>query len=114
MDNDQITVLVVFAMPDNQKVLELKVNPAATVADIVVQSNISAFFPDFDFSKPKVGIFNRTVKLSDTCRDGDRIEIYRPLLADPKAARLKRAQRAKDEGRADKVTGGRVNPQRQV
>jgi len=107
-----ITVLVVFAMPDSQKVIELKVEPTATIGEIVVQSNINSFYPDFDFSAPKVGIFNRSAKLGDVCRDGDRIEIYRPLLADPKAARLKRAQRAKDEGRADKITGGRVNPQR--
>jgi len=112
MDNNMISVLVVFALPDHQKVIELKVAPSATIAEIIVQSNISRFFAEFDFSAPKVGVFNRSVKLTDVCRDGDRIEIYRPLLADPKAARLKRAQRAKDEGRADKVTGGRVNPQR--
>ena len=108
---DKIKVLVAFAMPDNQKVIELEVDAQATVEQIVVQSNISQFFPQFDFTKPKVGVFNRAVKLGDTCRDGDRIEVYRPLIADPKAARLKRAQKAKDEGRADKVTGGRVNPQ---
>lgn len=111
MGSNKIKVLVAFAMPKDQKVIELEVDQQATVSEIVVQSKISEFFPEFDFSSPKVGIFNRSVKLADTCRDGDRIEIYRPLIADPKAARLKRAQRAKDEGRADKVTGGRVNPQ---
>jgi uncharacterized protein len=112
MDSNKINVLVVFALPKNQKVIELAVDKSATVEEIVVQSKISDFFPAFDFSSPKVGIFNRAVKLSDTCNDGDRIEIYRPLIADPKSARLKRANRAKEEGRANKITGGRVSPQR--
>ena len=109
--SDSINVLVAFAMPKNQKVIELSVDPASTVAQIVEQSKISGFFPDFDFSAPKVGIFNRSVKLTDTCRDGDRIEVYRPLIADPKEARAKRAQKAIDEGRANKITGGRLSPE---
>lgn len=110
--NDQIQVLVAFAMPNKQKVVEVTVAPTLTVAEIIVKSGIDKYFLDFDFTKPKVGIFNRTAKLTDTCRDGDRIEIYRPLIADPKAARLKRAEKAVQEGRADKVTGGRVNEMR--
>ena len=49
------------------------------------------------------------VKLRDTLTDGDRIEIYRPLI-DPKEIRKRRAEKAKEEGRADKITGGKVNP----
>ncbi len=113
MDNN-ISVLVVFGYAHKQKVIELKVNKEDTVAQIIEASGISGYFTDFDFSAPKVGIFNRSVKLDDTCRDGDRIEVYRPLIADPKAARLKRAQKAIDEGRADKVTGGRVNSMRKT
>ena len=60
----------------------------------------------------KVGIWNRTAKLTDTVKDLDRIEIYRPLIADPKEVRKRRAEKAKEEGRADKVTGGRVDPRR--
>ena len=67
-------------------------------------------FPDIDLSKTKVGIWSRVVKLRDSVSDGDRIEIYRPLIADPKEIRKRRAEKAKEEGRADKVTGGRVNP----
>lgn len=108
----KIQVLVAFAMPDTQKILEVMVDPQLTISEIVVLSGIEKYFLDFDFSNPKVGVFNRTAKLTDTCRDGDRIEIYRPLIADPKAARLKRAEKAVLEGRADKVTGGRVNEMR--
>ncbi|MGB1353167.1 MAG: RnfH family protein, partial [Glaciecola sp.] len=52
--------------------------------------------------------WNRTCKLTDTLKNGDRIEVYRPLIADPKEVRRQRAERAKEEGRADKVTGGRA------
>jgi len=113
MDN-MIKVSVVFGLANRQKVIEISVAAQTSVAEIVAQSGMEAYFPDFDFSAPKVGVFNRSVKLKDTCRDGDRIEIYRPLIADPKAARLKRAQKAKEEGRADKVTGGRVNSMRKT
>ncbi|MDP2561275.1 RnfH family protein [Psychrobium sp. 1_MG-2023] len=109
---NQISVLVVYALPQKQKVIELSVDEQLTVAEIIAQSGIEQHFPQEDFTKPKVGVFNRSVKLTDTCRDGDRIEIYRPLIADPKAARLKRAEKAKEEGRADKITGGRVNAKR--
>ncbi len=112
--SEQINVLVAFATPHKQKVVELSVDSSLTVSEIVAQSGISNYFLDFDFTKPKVGIFNRTVKLTDTCKDGDRIEVYRPLIADPKAARLKRAEKAVAEGRADKVTGGRVNEMRKT
>jgi len=113
MDN-KINVSVVFGLAERQKVIELSVASDASIADIIALSGMNVYFPDFDFSKPKVGVFNRAVKLRDTCRDGDRIEIYRPLIADPKAARLKRAEKAVEEGRADKVTGGRVNTMRKT
>ncbi|MEY8216677.1 MAG: RnfH family protein, partial [Colwellia sp.] len=58
----------------------------------------------------KVGIWNKTVKLSELVQNLDRIEVYRPLIADPKEVRKRRAEKAKLEGRADKTTGGRVNP----
>ena len=69
-------------------------------------------FPEIDLAVHKVGIWNRAAKLKDEVQDLDRIEIYRPLIADPKEVRKRRAEKAKLEGRADKVTGGRVNPLR--
>lgn len=110
--SEQINVLVAFATPQKQKIIELSVDSESTISEIIAKSGIDKYFLDFDFTKPKVGVFNRTAKLTDTCRDGDRIEIYRPLIADPKAARLRRAEKAVAEGRADKVTGGRVNDKR--
>ena len=64
-------------------------------------------FPQINLSEQKVGVWSRTVKLSDKVKDGERIEIYRPLIADPKDLRRRRAEKAKEEGRADKITGGR-------
>ena len=73
--------------------------------------------PDISFIKylveNKVGIWNKSKKLTETVRSNDRIEIYRPLIADPKQVRKARAEKAKEQGRADKVTGGRPDPQRQ-
>ncbi|MCC4263663.1 RnfH family protein [Oceanimonas baumannii] len=107
-----IQVEVVYALPEKQTVLNLRVAPDATVREIIEQSGILRQFPELDLEKNAVGIFSRQVKLEHSVHDGDRIEIYRPLLADPKEIRRRRAEQAKEEGRADKVTGGRPDPKR--
>lgn len=106
---DIFKVDVAYALPDVQKVVSVEVTETTTVQEAVVLSKLSDYFPEIIPEKAKVGVFNRAVKLKDTLRAGDRIEIYRPLIADPKTARVRRAAKAKEEGRADKVTGGRVN-----
>ncbi|MMZ70797.1 Persistence and stress-resistance antitoxin PasI [compost metagenome] len=68
--------------------------------------------PEIDLSVNKFGIYSHPVKGSEPVQDGDRIEIYRPLIADPKEMRKKRAEKAKEEGRADVVTGGRPDVHR--
>ena len=80
------------------------------VEEAIQASNVLEQFPEIDLKATKVGIWSRVVKLRDTLTDGDRIEIYRPLIADPKEIRKRRAEKAKEEGRADKITGGKVNP----
>ncbi len=109
---DKITIEVVYGVPHKQKILTLSVDAGTSVEQAIVDSGIVALFPEIDLSKDKVGIWNRAVKLSQTLDDLDRIEIYRPLIADPKDVRKRRAEKAKQEGRADKTTGGRVNPLR--
>jgi hypothetical protein len=79
----------------------------ATVRSAIESSGILRMYPEIDLTQHKVGIWSRTVRLEDTLSAGDRIEIYRPLIADPKDMRKKRADKAKEEGRADKTTGGR-------
>lgn len=107
-----IQVEVVYALPAKQTMLTLRVIPDASVREVIEQSGILRQFPEIDLEQNAVGIFSRQVKLEQKVQNGDRIEIYRPLLADPKEIRRRRAEQAKEEGRADKVTGGRPDPKR--
>lgn len=111
LTNDtKIQVEVVYGLPHKQKLLSLSVNTGITVEQAIIDSGILTLFPEIDLKENKVGIWNKVVKLSQPLDDLDRIEIYRPLIADPKEVRKRRAEKAKLEGRADKTTGGRVNP----
>ncbi|ASU21723.1 RnfH family protein [Vibrio qinghaiensis] len=95
IESEMIHVEVVYALPHEQRVLNLVVDKNSTVETIIQQSGVLELYPAIDLSKNKVGIFSRNVKLDSTVRDRDRIEIYRPLLADPKEIRRKRAEQAK-------------------
>ncbi|PRQ61927.1 RnfH family protein [Vibrio sp. V01_P9A10T6] len=95
IESEMIHVEVVYALPHEQRVLNLVVDKNSTVETIIQQSGVLELYPEIDLSKNKVGIFSRNVKLDSTVRDRDRIEIYRPLLADPKEIRRKRAEQAK-------------------
>nr|WP_297347615.1 RnfH family protein [uncultured Glaciecola sp.] len=105
-----INVEVVYGLPDKQSLLSLKIGPDSSVLQAIEASGIKNIYPEIDLNENNVGIWNRTCKPSDILLDGDRVEIYRPLVADPKEVRKRRAEKAKEEGRADKVTGGRPNP----
>lgn len=104
-----INIEVAYALPTKQVLIDVAIAEGATVEQAIEVSNILSQFPSIDLKKTKVGIWSRVVRLTETLKDGDRIEIYRPLIADPKEIRKRRAEKAKDEGRADKVTGGRPN-----
>ncbi|GHX12073.1 RnfH family protein [Vibrio cholerae] len=95
MSSEMIHVEVVYALPHEQRVLKLVVEQSATVEEIIRTSGILQMYPEIDLTVNKVGIFSRNVKLDARGRDKDRIEIYRPLLADPKEIRRKRAEQAK-------------------
>ncbi len=95
VENSLIHVEVVYALPLEQKVFELAVASDLTVQEIIEQSGVLEAYPEIDLDKNKVGVYSRNVKLDATVRDKDRIEIYRPLLADPKEIRRKRAEQAK-------------------
>ncbi|KTD96336.1 RnfH family protein [Pseudoalteromonas sp. H71] len=102
-----INIEVVFALPTTATCLSLEVQPGCTAEQAVIQSGIIEKCPEIDSNALTLGVWNRTVKANYELKDGDRIEIYRPLIADPKDARRKRAEKAKEEGRANKITGGR-------
>jgi hypothetical protein len=110
--NQKIKLEVVYGTAKVQSLLSFEADEGVTVEQAIDLSGILETFNDIDLTVNKVGIWNRTAKLTDAVQDLDRIEIYRPLIADPKEVRKRRAEKAKQEGRADKVTGGRVNPQR--
>ena len=112
MSDPHLQIEIVYGTPTKQELLALSVDEGTTVEDAIKISGILDMFSEIDLAVNKVGVWNHTVKLSQVVQDLDRIEIYRPLIADPKEVRKRRAEKAKAEGRADKVTGGRVNPLR--
>ncbi|SET34359.1 RnfH family protein [Thorsellia anophelis] len=90
---DEISVQVVFALPQKQYVYGVNLPKNSTVETAIIASGILKIRPEIDLATTKVGIYSRIVKLTDTLKQGDRIEIYRPLTADPKELRRKRAER---------------------
>ncbi|MBX9446496.1 RnfH family protein [Dickeya chrysanthemi] len=94
-----IHVEVVYALPDRQYLRPLTLEAGSTAEQAIQASGLLALRPDIDLGVNKIGIFSRPAKLSDVLNDGDRVEIYRPLLADPKELRRQRAERSKNKAR---------------
>jgi putative ubiquitin-RnfH superfamily antitoxin RatB of RatAB toxin-antitoxin module len=90
----KLTVEVVYALPEKQYLHKVSLEEGATVEQAIVASGLMRLRPEIDLTSNKVGIWSRAVKLQDTVHDGDRVEIYRPLIADPKALRRQRAEKA--------------------
>lgn len=91
----RLRIEVAYARPDLQKIVELEVDEGTTVFDAASRSGLEAFFPEIDYEAIDMGIFGKAVKKpkDELLRDGDRIELYRPLIIDPKQARLNRAKK---------------------
>lgn len=94
-NNKTLLVEVVYALAEEQTLLSLNIAPNSTVQQLIEQSGILEQYPEIDLSVNKVGIFGKLVKLDQTLREKDRVEIYRPLIADPKEVRKKRAAEGK-------------------
>lgn len=94
--SEDISVEVAYALPLKQEVLPLKIRPGALVSEAIELSGILRDFPEIDLASAKVGIYGKQVKFDTVLRDKDRIEIYRPLIADPKEIRRKRAAEGKE------------------
>jgi uncharacterized protein len=88
-------VEIVFADHRQQKTIQISVPPASCISAAVKLSGILLDFPNIDLSKNKVGIFGKLSNLDAKVRAGDRIEIYQPLLIDPKKIRINRAKKQK-------------------
>jgi putative ubiquitin-RnfH superfamily antitoxin RatB of RatAB toxin-antitoxin module len=84
-------VEVVFALPDEQVLEALEVEAGASVAQAIYLSGIERRFPEIDISALQVGIWGQPVDRSRVLREGDRVEIYRPLAIDPREARRLKA-----------------------
>ena len=91
----QISLEVAYARPERQVILPLTAQAGITLRDAIVASGILEEFPEIDLEAVKVGIFGKAARMDAALRDGDRVEIYRPLIADPKEARKKRAAEGK-------------------
>ncbi|WP_166371878.1 RnfH family protein [Psychromonas sp. SA13A] len=90
-----IDIEVVYGIPNKQVLLSLKVPEGTTIENCIKLSGIVKHFPEIVPSEAVVGIFSKPDKLDNTVKQGDRIEIYRPLTADPKEMRKLRAEKAK-------------------
>ena len=99
-DFDLINVEVVYALPHQQKIIAFLVKPGTTALQAVKCSGIATFFPEIDMDNLKLGIFGQSLgnkgdhtAATHVLHQGDRVEIYRPLVCDPKDARRKRAEK---------------------
>jgi putative ubiquitin-RnfH superfamily antitoxin RatB of RatAB toxin-antitoxin module len=102
MSEEKIKIELVYALPTEQQLFKIEVPKGATIAEAVRLSGILAKYPEIDPEKGKFGIFGKLSKTDTVVREKDRIEIYRPLIADPKEVRRKRAE----EGKVMKKGGG--------
>ncbi|MEQ9745787.1 RnfH family protein [Pectobacterium actinidiae] len=88
---------VVYALPERQYLRTVKLEEGSTVEQAIMASGLLELRHDIDLQVNKVGIYSRAAKLADVVQDGDRVEIYRPLIADPKELRRQRAERSKNK-----------------
>ncbi|MBX9756886.1 MAG: RnfH family protein [Pseudomonadaceae bacterium] len=96
MDKPTVGVEVAYALADRQKLLRLQVPGGTTVRQAALLSGMDAYFAGLDLSSCPLGIFGKTVSQPQerVLLEGERVEIYRPLLADPKEVRKLRAEKA--------------------
>ena len=98
-DRPTIEVEVVFAEPERQELIQVRLPQGGTVQDAITVSGIQNQFPDVDLSQNKVGIFGKKTQRDRVLENGDRVEIYRPLKADPKEVRRALAALGKTMGK---------------
>jgi putative ubiquitin-RnfH superfamily antitoxin RatB of RatAB toxin-antitoxin module len=92
---ESITVEVAYALPERQELVTLTLPVGTTAREAVARSGLPEAFPEIDLTKNKLGVFAKPIKPDTALRDRDRVEIYRPLIADPKEVRQRRAAEGK-------------------
>ncbi len=103
--SDKTLIEIAYATPERQKIIECEVEPGTSPRDAVLQSDIKQHFPEIDPESCDIGVYGKPVRPDYELVDGDRIEIYRPLIADPKEIRRQRAA----QGLKTKKGGGAVD-----
>ena len=104
---NEIMVEVAYALPKEQLIIPVRVPTGTTAEDAIKLSGILQKFPEIDLAVNKFGIFGKLTKPDAVLRELDRVEIYRPLIADPKEVRRQRAA----EGKVMKKGGGEAAPE---
>jgi len=97
----QINIEIAYALPDRYYLKSFKVDEGTMIQTAILQSDILQQFTEIDLRENKVGIYSRLAKLTDQLKDGDRIEIYRPLLARRKRA-AEQAKAAQEKAQQEK------------
>jgi putative ubiquitin-RnfH superfamily antitoxin RatB of RatAB toxin-antitoxin module len=97
--DETIRVEVAYARSDRQLIIPIEVPVGTTLEQAIILARIQEYFPEIDLATAKVGIFGKLSTLSAKLCSGDRVEIYRPLIVDPRAVRKQRAAKEKKEGR---------------
>jgi putative ubiquitin-RnfH superfamily antitoxin RatB of RatAB toxin-antitoxin module len=96
-ESNKIQVEVAYAKLDEQVIIPLDVDAGTTLEQAIQQSGILELYPEIDLTKNKTGIFGKIAKADTELREMDRVEIYRPLIADPKESRRKRAEKKEQQ-----------------
>lgn len=99
---ETIQIEVIYALPEKQETVLLQLPSGASLQQAIEASGLIGKYPEIDLAKGKFGIYSKLAKLDTVLRDRDRVEIYRPLIADPKEVRKQRAA----EGKVMKKGGG--------
>ena len=94
-EKEMLRIEIVYALPEKQASVHLDMPAGSTVEAAVEASGLLRVYPEIDLAKNKLGIFAKPARLDSVLRDRDRVEIYRPLIADPKEVRKRRAAEGK-------------------
>jgi len=93
-----LSIEVCYALPDRQTLIAITLPEGATIRDALDASGVLARHPEIDLAHAKTGIFGKLAPLDALLADRDRVEIYRPLIVDPKVARQRRVDKSRRDG----------------
>lgn len=101
----QLNIEVVYAEPHRQALVEINVPEGSTVAEAIASSGLAEQFPDVNFANAEFGVWGQHVDAARVLQDGDRVEIYRPLVMDPRDARRRLATLGRAMGQKGPTSG---------